>query len=80
MYQFQAYDSVWREGLFYKLTKLGFGGKTLKLIKSMYRNDHIDFLINGSYTEKLFLTRGVKQGTTASSKGKVLIFQFQVAI
>ena len=59
---FQAYDSVWRAGLFYKLSKLGFGGKTLSLIKSMYKNDNIHFLINGHYTEKLFLTRGVKQG------------------
>ena len=45
-----------------KLEKIGFGGKTLSLIKSMYHNDHIRFLINGSYTEPLWLTQGVKQG------------------
>ena len=45
-----------------KLCKLGFGGKTLSLIKSMYHNDQIKFLINGHYTESIFLTQGVKQG------------------
>jgi hypothetical protein len=58
----QAYDSVWRPALFAKLTKLGFGGKTLSLIESMYTNDSIRFLINGKYTDELFLTQGVKQG------------------
>ena len=58
----QAYDSVWREGLFHKLEKLGFGGKTLDIIKSMYRNDSLKFLVNGHYTDSLWLTQGVKQG------------------
>ena len=58
----QAYDSVWRPALFAKPTKLGFGDKTLSLIESMYTNDSIRFLINGKYTDELFLTQGVKQG------------------
>ena len=76
VYKFQAYDSVWREGLFYKLTKLGFGGKTLSLIKSMYMNDHVHFLINGSYSDKLFLTRGVKQGKNTNSNTEKFTYQF----
>ena len=59
---FQAYDSVWRPGLFAKLSALGFGGRTLSLIKSMYTNDSVSFLINGHFTSELWLTRGVKQG------------------
>lgn len=59
---FQAYDSVWRPALYKKLESVGFGGKTLDLIKSMYSNDSLRFLINGHYSEELFLTRGVKQG------------------
>ena len=43
---------------------MGFGGKTLQLIKSMYKNDNIQFLINGKYTDSVYLTRGVKQGNT----------------
>ena len=59
---FKAYDSIWREALFGKLEKMGFGGKTLSLIKSMYANDLIKFNVNGNYTEAISLTQGVKQG------------------
>ena len=59
---FQAYDSVWREGLYSKLESVGFGGKTLKIIKSMYCNDSLKFLINGKFSDSLWITRGVKQG------------------
>ena len=45
-----------------KLSNLGFSGKTLRLIQSMYRNDSLRFLVNGKYTEELYLTQGVKQG------------------
>ena len=50
------------EALFAKLEHIGFGGKTLQLIKSMYNNDSIRFLINGKYSDELWLTQGVKQG------------------
>ena len=65
---FQAYDSVWREALFTKLANIGFGGKTLSLIRSMYTNDSLRFLINGHYTEQLYLTQGVKQGNIKNYK------------
>merc|ERR1719427_1098610 len=32
----------------------------------MYRNDSVRFLINGHYTDQLFLTKGVKQGCNLS--------------
>ena len=48
--------------LFEKLEKMGFGGKTLQIIKSMYKNDSIRFLINGQYTLPVYLTKGVRQG------------------
>ena len=41
---------------------IGFGGKTLKIIKSMYCNDSLRFLVNGKFTDQLWLTQGVKQG------------------
>ena len=58
----QAYDSVWRETVFLKLRTLGFGGKTLGILRSMYRNDSLKFLINGRYSDHLWLSQGVKQG------------------
>jgi hypothetical protein len=53
---------VWREALFAKLSHIGFGGKTLKLIQSMYTHDSLKFIINGHCSDDLWLTRGVKQG------------------
>ena len=32
----KAYDSVFREGLYQKLKHLGFGGRVLTLIRTMY--------------------------------------------
>ena len=59
----QAYDSVWRAGLFAKLNHMGFGGRVLSLITSMYATDRIQFDVNGRLTSPLWLTQGVKQGT-----------------
>ena len=53
---------MWRPKLFAKLKRIGFGGKVLRLIKSMYQNDSIRFLINGRLTAPLYLLTGVKQG------------------
>ena len=64
----EAYDSVWREALYAKLNNLGFGGKVLKLIKSLYCNDSLNFIINGKYSSSLYLTRGVKQGNNKTHK------------
>ena len=52
----------WRPALFAKLEQLGFGGKILSLIESMYKNDRFLFMINGHYTDQLWLSQGVKQG------------------
>ena len=45
-----------------KLDRIGFGGKTLSLLQSMYTNDSRSFLVNGQYTPHLWLSQGVKQG------------------
>ena len=79
---FQAYDSVWRPALFAKLKQVGFGGKTLQLIQSMYRNDSVSFLINGHFSPQLWLSRGVKQGshfslTKDETKNFILRLQFE---
>ena len=49
--------------MFKKLEKIGFGGRVLSLIESMYSNDSLTFLVNGRFTDELFLTKGVKQGS-----------------
>ena len=35
----KAFDSIWHEGLLYKLMESGVGGKTYDIIKSMYTNN-----------------------------------------
>ena len=60
----KAYDRVWRQGLYRKMEALGLGGKTLQIIKSMYHNDSLRFVVNGKLTERLWLTCGVKQAYT----------------
>ena len=41
---------------------MGFGGRVLSLITSMYASDRIQFDVNGKLTSPLWLTQGVKQG------------------
>ena len=62
--------------MFAKLNRIGFGGKTLSLIQSLYTNDSLRFLINGKYTDELWLTRGVKQGKPNPGKYQYFNFQF----
>ena len=67
--------------MFKKLEHLGFGGKILSLLRSMYRNDKIKFYVNGEYTDELYLTCGVKQGRKLSFIRAVLpTFMFQGVI
>ena len=61
---FQCFEPA----LFDKPQKMGFGGKTLSLIKSLYKNDLIKFFINGKYTGPLYLLKGVKQGKFISKE------------
>ena len=56
-----------------KLKRLGFGGRTLKLIQSLYYNDNIKFIINGKYTDPIWLTLGVKQGNDSENCGGITL-------
>ena len=49
----KAYDRVWRKGLYYKMECMGLGGRTLEIIKSLYHNDSLRFVVNGKLTSKL---------------------------
>ena len=55
---------------------MGFGGKTLSLIQSMYKNDSISFFINGQYSPKIWLSQGVKQGNGLKNEFLLNIFLF----
>ncbi len=59
----KAFDSIWQQGLFYKLIESGIGGKTYDLSKSMYTESKCGVKINTKRTRYLSHERGVRQGT-----------------
>ena len=62
----KAFDSVWHEGLFYKMNKIGIGGKTLELIKDIYRKTKCAVKSKNSITSFFDYTKGVRQGCPLS--------------
>ena len=62
----KAFDSVWHEGLFYKMKKVGIGGKTLELIKDIYRKTKCAVKFKNSITSFFNYTKGVRQGCPLS--------------
>ena len=62
----KAYDSVCRELLYTKLINVGFGGKVVRLIRSMYYNDNIQVNLMSGLSPPIWFTKGVKQGCCLS--------------
>ena len=62
----KAFDSIWHEGLLYKLLESGIGGKTYDIIKSMYTNTKCAVRIGQKHTEFFHQKRGVRQGCSLS--------------
>ena len=62
----KAFDSVWHDGLFYKLLVNGIGGKTYDIIKSMYSKTNCAIKIGQNKTRSFQYNRGVRQGCVLS--------------
>ena len=62
----KAFDSVWHEGLFYKLLKVNIGGNFYNLIKSLYYNSSCSIRVGGNKTRSFSYSRGVRQGCILS--------------
>ena len=62
----KAYDSVCRETLWKKLEKMGFGGKFLEALKSLYKGDFVTCDANGVTSKPVYLRRGLRQGCSLS--------------
>ena len=62
----KAYDSVWRDGLLYKLLKNEIGGLFYSQIKSLYSSDKIYVKTQGNIDGGFSSCKGVKQGDTLS--------------
>ena len=70
----KAFDTIWRDGLWYKLVKEGIGGKFLCIIKNMYEKSKSCVLINSERSQFFSSLTGVKQGEILSP----LLFAFYI--
>ena len=62
----KVFDSVWHEGLFYKLLKTNTGGNLYNLMKSRYCNSTCSIKIGENKTQTFSYSRGVHQGCILS--------------
>ena len=62
----KAYDSVWRNGLFYKLINCGFSTKILGILKSLYEDILSCVKLSGGLTNSFKSSVGVRQGCNLS--------------
>ena len=62
----KAFDSIWHDGLFYKIIESGIGGKTYDIIKSMYSSNMCSIKIGKMRTEYFTQGRGIRQGCNLS--------------
>ena len=62
----KAYDSVNREILYKLLQSIGFGGRVLSMVQSMYFNDCVQVNLGFKMSAPLWFTQGVKQGCSLS--------------
>lgn len=55
----KAFDSVWQDGLFYKLYNLGVKGKIWNIMKQMYSNFTSRVVFNGFKSDYVTMKRGI---------------------
>ena len=61
-----AFDTVWREGLLTKMSKIGIGGIFLRMIRNIYNKVFYRIKIGNMLTDKIDSNIGVKQGCILS--------------
>eukprot|EP01094_Clydonella_sp_ATCC50884_P030094 TRINITY_DN967_c0_g1_i1.p1 TRINITY_DN967_c0_g1~~TRINITY_DN967_c0_g1_i1.p1 ORF type:complete len:1425 (-),score=122.70 TRINITY_DN967_c0_g1_i1:951-5225(-) len=61
-----AYDRVWREGLWYKMYKIGVNPKHIRLFKELYSTVEVKALSGSVLSEPFNISIGVRQGCVAS--------------
>ena len=63
----QAFDTVWRKGLMYKLHKLGITGKVWSLIDDCHINTESCIIVNQTKSRWFMVNQGVRQGGVLST-------------
>ena len=64
----KAFDSVWIEGLLYKLFHLGMEGRLWRLLRECYDGFKCRVVVNGVQSDELNVERGVHQGAPLSMR------------
>ena len=62
----KAFDTVWYQGLFYKLQNKGINGNFLQLIQSIYNSTECAVKVGSKHTQFFKCFRGVRQGCPLS--------------
>ena len=63
----KAYDSVWRQALLYKLSRMNINGLCFNIISSMYGNNKMSIRVDKSHRSHFFTSNvGVRQGDAIS--------------
>ena len=62
----KAYDSVWLDGLWYKLWGMGVKGRMWRVIKRMYESSKSPVLFEGEKSDTFKIEQGVAQGCNLS--------------
>ena len=73
----KAYDSVWHDGLWYKLWDMGVNGRMWCVIKKMYESSKSAVLLEGEKSDTFTIEQGVAQGCSLSS---IYYFQYSLMI
>ena len=55
----KAYDTVWRDGLWYKMWEMGIKGKMWRVVRSLYANNRSCIYLEGKSSEFFPLIRGL---------------------
>merc|ERR1712105_378085 len=62
----KAFDSIWRNGLMYKILELGIGEKMYNILKNQMRNTNSSFKYNNLNSSFFNIDKGVRQGDSRS--------------
>ena len=62
----KAFDTVWRDGLYYKMLKVGVSSKMTQILKSMYNNVKSQIKVNTNLSKKIEILNGTRQGCNLS--------------
>ena len=64
----KAFDTVWHNGLLFKLYEIGIRGKCWRLFRKIYEEMESCVLVNGVKSRLFTVKRGIRQGSALSAK------------